>query len=95
MMYGVFSVRDVKTGFMTPTIDQNDDSAARNFYHAVVSTDGILQTYASDFSLYRIADFDSDTGRMIPFDIPEMIAEGAHALRVLGKESKDVSSVSR
>lgn len=86
MIYGVYSIRDVKTGFMSPTIEQNDDAAARNFYHAVANSDGILFTYASDFSLYRIANFDSDTGVMDPGIPPLLVAEGANALRVLGKD---------
>lgn len=87
MIYGVYSIRDVKTGFMTPTVDQNDDSAARNFYHAVANSDGILFTYASDFALYHIGNFDSDTGIIDPAIPSVLIAEGSNALRVLGKES--------
>lgn len=87
MIYGVYSIRDVKTGFMSPTIDQNDDSASRNFYHAVVNSDGILYTFASDFSLYHIANFDTDTGIMDPCIPCVLVAEGSHAMNVLGKET--------
>lgn len=87
MIYGVYSMRDVKTGFMTPTLDANDESATRNFCHSIVNApDTILFTYATDFSLYRIADFDSDTGRMIPFDLPELVFEGSNALRNMQRE---------
>lgn len=87
MIYGIFSIRDVKTGFMSPTVDVNDDSAARNFYHAVTTSDGILFTYASDFTLYRLADFDSDTGVITPQVPITQIADGAQALAVMRKEA--------
>lgn len=87
MIYGVYSIRDIKTGFMTPTIEVNDDAAARNFYHAVSNSDGILFTYASDFSLYHIGGFDSDDGTLLPQHPPVLVAEGSHALAVLRKES--------
>lgn len=87
MIYGVYSVRDVKTGFMTPTIDQNDDAAARNFYHAVTHSDGILFTYASDFSLYHLADFDTDTGSVSPLLLPTLIAQGSDAVARLAAAS--------
>lgn len=89
MIYGVYSIRDIKTGFMSPTIEQNDDSAARNFYHAVANSEGILFTFASDFSLYHIANFDSDTGVIDPGIPPVLVAEGVNAMRVLGKENSD------
>lgn len=91
MTYGIYSIRDVKTGFMTPTLDQNDDSAARNFYHAVATSDGILYTYASDFTLYCLGEFDSETGKITVLDVPDHVADGSQALSVLRKkESSDV-----
>ena len=34
MKYGIYSIRDARTGFLPPTVDQNDSSAMRNFAHA-------------------------------------------------------------
>lgn len=87
MIFGVYSIRDVKTGFMSPTIEPNDDAAARNFYHAVSTSDGILFTYASDFALYHLADFDSDTGVFTSLSPILQIADGAQALSILKKEA--------
>lgn len=88
MMYGIYSIRDVKTGFMSPTIDVNDDSAARNFFHAVSTSDGILFTYASDFALYKLGNFDSDSGAITEAPVPVLVAEGSQALRALRKEAE-------
>lgn len=87
MIYNIYSIRDVKTGFMSPTIELNDDAAARNFYHAVSTSDGILFTYASDFALYCLAEFDTDTGRISPKVPVVQVADGAQALAVLKKEA--------
>lgn len=87
MIYGVYSIRDVKTGFMTPTVELNDDAAARNFYHAVTHSDGILFTYASDFSLYHLAYFDTERGSFQPLDLPVLIAQGSDAVARLAAAS--------
>lgn len=79
MTYGVYSIRDVKTGFLTPSVDLNDDSAIRNFYHAVNASDGVLFSFAQDFSLYRVGEFDVDSGRIVPLVPIVQVADGAAA----------------
>lgn len=66
MKFGVYSVRDIKSGFSQLTLELSDEVAVRNFGHAVRMSDGILNSCASDFSLYHVADFDSDKGMLIP-----------------------------
>lgn len=82
MIYGLYSMRDAKTGFMSITLDQNDDSAARNFSHAVNTSDGILRTHAEDFSLYRLGAFDTDSGSITVESVPVHILSGTQALHV-------------
>lgn len=84
MIYGIYSIRDVRTGFMTPTMDANDASAARNFHHSVLHSTGILLSYAQDFSLYRLADFDSDSGVITPLTPIVFVTDGA-AVKIPGK----------
>lgn len=80
MKFGVYSVRDVKTGFMTPTIDQSDNSAARNFDSAIMSaSSGLFATHSEDFMLYKIGEFDSDTGIVSPLAVIQLIREGGEA----------------
>ncbi|UPW40959.1 nonstructural protein [Sigmofec virus UA08Rod_5936] len=86
MIYGLYAVRDVKTGFMTPTMDVNDQTAVRNFFHAVRNSEGILFSYAQDFDLYHIADFDSDSGAVTPLVPVVFVAHGSDALAELNKE---------
>lgn len=87
MIYNLYSMHDDKTGFMAPTMDMNDESAIRNFNHAVVTSDGILYTHASDFALYRIGSFDTDHG-VLDLCVPIVrLADGSAALRALEREA--------
>lgn len=81
MKFGIYSIQDVKTGFMTPTIDQNDFSAGRNFSSAVMQSDGVLFTHAEDFRLFKIGEFESDTGVIQPISPIELIIDGSSVLR--------------
>lgn len=86
MNFGVYSIQDVKTGFMTPTIDQNDQSAIRNFSSAVMQSDGILFTHAEDFRLYKIGEFDSDSGSIQSIAPIEHLVDGSSVLRGVKNE---------
>lgn len=81
MMYGLYAMRDVKTGFMTPAMDVNDQAAIRNFCHTIANADNILYTFAQDFSLYHIANYDSDSGIIDPCIPVIYLIDGAAALR--------------
>lgn len=89
MNLGVYCMRDVKTGFMTPTFDVNDQTAIRNFSHSVVNSDSILFSFAKDFSLYKLGEFDSDSGCIIPLDLPKHLYEAADAVRNFGAFDKE------
>ena len=62
MKYPMYSIRDAKVGFMTPTIDQNDAAASRNFEHAVLNAASLMNSHPGDYALYRIGEFDTESG---------------------------------
>lgn len=66
MIYGVYSIRDLKTGYLSITLEQNDASAIRNFEHACSRSDSLLYSHGSDYSLYKLGTFDTDTGTVVP-----------------------------
>uniref|UniRef100_A0AAU8B7G6 Nonstructural protein n=1 Tax=Dulem virus 106 TaxID=3145583 RepID=A0AAU8B7G6_9VIRU len=76
----VYAIRDICTGYMTPTFEINDAVAIRNFEHAVTSVDSVLRSHASDFDLFRIGQYDSDTGRMMPVEMPILLRSGKDVL---------------
>lgn len=86
MIYHLYAIRDVKTGFMTPVMEVNDAAAIRNFYHSVQNSEGILYTFAQDFTLFRIADFDSETAQVTPVVPIVQVAAGSDAISLVGKE---------
>lgn len=90
MVYNVYSIRDSKTGFMSPLVDVNHEAATRNFHHSVLASDSVLRSFASDFSLYQIGTFDSDSGRITPLDIPLYICYALDAFGPAHDEGGDV-----
>lgn len=94
MKYSIYCVRDNKTSFMTPTIDQNDGSAMRNFAYAVEHTEGILSASRQDFDLYKLGSFDSDTGLITSLTVPELIMSGASVRGSVDNE-KDLTLMNR
>lgn len=79
MILGVYCIKDAKVGWLTPTVDQNDASAARNFVHAMRNSQSILYTHPKDFDLYHIGEFDSETGKLLGYAVPELVFEGSSA----------------
>lgn len=79
MKFNVYAIRDVHTGFMSPTIDVSDQSAIRNFAHAVMQEHSLMHTHAPDYSLYRIGVFESESG-VIESILPEHIFEAKEVI---------------
>lgn len=76
MKYPIFSVRDVKVGFGTPNIDQSEVSAIRGFSYAINNREGIMNYSPKDFDLYRIGEFDVDTGLIKAEKFPVLVVSG-------------------
>lgn len=66
MIYNIYAIRDLKTGFMSLTLDQNDPSAMRNFKHACMNTQSLFFTHPEDYALYCLGEFDTDEGQIYP-----------------------------
>ena len=62
MIYGVYSIKDLKTGYLPPTYDINDLAAERNFEHACLNPDSLFYTHGSDYQLFKVGTFNTDTG---------------------------------
>lgn len=76
MIYGIYAIRDAKTGFLTPTVDINDQSASRNFAHASMQTNSLFCTHPQDYDLYRLGTYDSESGFIQALAVPEFIVAG-------------------
>lgn len=65
MIYGMYSVKDLKTGYLPPTFDLNDLSAMRNFEHACMNEDSLFFTHPSDYQLFKVGTFDTETSDIV------------------------------
>lgn len=81
MKLGMYAIKDAKTGFMTPTVDQNDAAALRNFEHAVNHPDSLMHSHPNDFTLCRVGSFDTDSGFCDVPSVPYSIADASEVLR--------------
>lgn len=81
MKFGMYAIKDAKTGFMTPTVDANDATALRNFEHAVNQPDSLLNSHPNDFTLCKLASFDTDVGVCEVLPVPFVVADASEVLR--------------
>lgn len=74
MILRMYAMRDRLTGYMAPTVEQNDAVAIRNFRHALVTTNSILRSSPADFELCFISEYDSETGIVYPVQVTPIIS---------------------
>lgn len=79
-MYGLYSIRDVKSSYMQVLTDHNDATAIRGFKQAVMVPDSLMALHPTDFALYRVGQFDADTGEIIACT-PELLCDAAQFVR--------------
>lgn len=79
MEYPVYSIRDSRTGFMAPTLDQNDDAASRNFLFAIKNSRDVMGGFPDEFSLYRLGTFNTESGVFSPELVPVHVTSGSSA----------------
>lgn len=82
MQYNIYSILDHKTGFINMTLDQNDETAKRNFAHACQVTDSLFYTHPDDYSLYCIGEFNTDSGIIEPVIPPKNIVDARQFVKV-------------
>lgn len=81
----IYSIRDVYTGFLNPTFEVSDAVARRNFEHAVAAApESLFTSHPDDYSLYRIGEFDTDTGLLYPLSVPELVIDARSILNMRG-----------
>lgn len=78
MVNPVYCIRDRKGDFWMPKVAQNEASARRDFAMLVNNPDphNVVGFAPYDFELYRIGDFDSETGMFITMEKKEFIISG-------------------
>lgn len=80
MKFGIYAVRDVKVGFQSISVQPNDAAAVRGFESTVINSDSVLSTHSEDFSLYKLGEFDAESGRITALDLPVQLIEASACL---------------
>ena len=75
----LYAIKDVKSGFSDPCVQVNDAVAVRSFQLQVPRMSNDLGIPLSDFQLWRVGQFDIDSGMLRP-ETPELILDGASLL---------------
>lgn len=76
MVYEVYAMRDTRTEFLNPVCEPNKHSAVRHFAMAVEKTGTDMNFCPSDFDLYKIAFYDTESGVMDPVVPIEFVCNG-------------------
>lgn len=89
----LYAIKDVKSGFSDPCTQVNDAVAARSFERTIPHLSDDLGIPTSDFQLWRVGQFDVDSGMLIPCT-PELLLDGATFFRkdVISDEESERSS---
>ena len=77
MRYPIYSIRDLKGEFYSPSIQQNEPSAKR-WFAQLVNTEQTMMNFApNDFELYMIGVFDATKGVVESLELPEFVVRGS------------------
>lgn len=77
MIHYVYAMRDTRVGFMNPFVEVNDSAATRGFENAILSGEGYFARYAGDFDLYRLGEFDTESGVISALSTPAFVVAGS------------------
>lgn len=78
MTQDVYAVKDNLNGFISLTLDDNDQTAVRNFAFAILNPDSIMGFKPDDFDLYHMGTFDLETGCFTQDKMPSLVVRGAN-----------------
>lgn len=80
MITGIYAIKDAKSTFMPCTVDVNDATAVRNFEHAVRQPDSLLASHPNDFALFKLGEYDNESGVISPLFPPKLLCDAAQCL---------------
>lgn len=76
-MKKIYSVNDNKANYyLPPMVMRNHDEAIRSFKTACEQEGSQFKTHPNDFTFVCVAEWDEDTGTVIPLEKPLILANG-------------------
>lgn len=77
----IYSVKDVKIGFMTPFVQHGDEVAVRSFKAALEAPESQIKAYPEDMELWLLGEFDENTGKITTTDTMPTYIIGGRSLK--------------
>ena len=74
MKVNVYSIYDKVAGIYSMPIVQHNDNSARRYFQSVANAS--LEVAATDCQLYKIGEYDTDTGIFVGFEKPDFLCNG-------------------
>lgn len=91
MIKTIFSIRDQKTSeFLHPFIEINDETAQREFYNTLSQVPTMSQ-HPTDFDLYEIGTFDTETGAINAENINQFKINGLDCIKIIQKQQAETN----
>lgn len=81
MIYGLYCIRDLKSVYLMPLTDHNDQTSIRNFTNAVNQPGSRFAQNPTDFALYKIGEFDCETGLVTGYSEHVLLCDAAQVLK--------------
>lgn len=81
MKHNVYTMKDLKSCYMQPFVDVNDNVARRNFAAAINRKDTVMNFSPEDYILFRIGEYDDQTGELLTI-VPTIVCKGVDVLEV-------------
>lgn len=76
-MQKIFSIRDAKAEFYNqPFFQRSHGEAERTFKSLVQDEKTMIGKFPSDYDLYFLGEFDSETGKSVMLDTPQHLVKG-------------------
>jgi len=73
MKVAIYSILDNVSGaYGQPQVSQNDGTASRSIKD-LMQRDENIRNHANDYALYRIGEFDDNTGTIVPEEKPQLV----------------------
>lgn len=81
MKYPVYAIKDQKFAFSAQLIcEQNDQTMARGFGFMVNNPDSVMNYSPKDYDLFKVGEFDTDTGEITKVWPVQYIMNGVDVL---------------
>lgn len=78
----VVAIRDqAMAAFQNPIAVNAVGLAVRSFGDEVNNPESPMNAHPEDYELFKLADYDEETGRLIPLDSPESLVRGKDVIR--------------